>query len=124
MKKISEVNMKNLYLNEINKYRINFRGHLGNEKCGFFIIPYKNNCYKNIISSYNNWEHLSTSIVDVNRTPTWDEMCYFKDFFFNEEECLIQYHPAKKDYVNTHPYVLHMWKPIDEEIKMPPKYMV
>ena len=116
--------MKNLNTEEINKYRIDFFGKTGDEKCGAFVVPYKNKTFRCIISGYNGWEHLSISLIDIERTPKWSEMCYFKDFFFNEDECLVQYHPPKKDYVNIDEYVLHMWRPLDEDIKMPPKYMV
>lgn len=49
-------------------------------------------------------------------------MCYVKDMFFEEDECVVQYYPSKKDYVNIHPYVLHLWKPEknQEQIKTPP----
>lgn len=116
--------MKNLYNEEINKHRIRISKHIGDEGCGAFVVPYNNKIFRCIISGYYGWEHLSISLINVDRTPTWSEMCYFKDFFFNEDECLVQYHPAKKDCVNIHPYVLHMWRPLGENIKMPPKYMV
>lgn len=68
------------------------------------------------------WEHVSVSFA--NRTPTWDEMCKIKDMFWNEDECVVQYHPPKSDYVNVHPYCLHLWKPIGKEIITPPKDFV
>lgn len=68
------------------------------------------------------WDHVSASLS--NRCPTWEEMCIVKDVFFNEDECVVQYHPSKADYVNRHPYCLHLWKPQDQEIPMPPKFMV
>ena len=39
------------------------------------------------------WEHVSVSYK--NRVPTWDEMCKVKDMFWNDEECVVQYHPPK-----------------------------
>lgn len=68
------------------------------------------------------WEHVSVSYP--NRTPTWDEMCRVKDIFWNEEECVVQYHPPKSEYVNFHPYCLHLWRRIGEEYPMPPKNFV
>lgn len=64
------------------------------------------------------WEHVSVSVY--NRTPTWEEMCKVKDLFWDEDEVVMQLHPAKKDYVNFHPFTLHLWKPILDEIPMPP----
>ena len=71
------------------------------------------------------WEHCSVSITDrYERCPDWEQMCFIKDTFWNENECCVQYHPAKKDYVNNHKYCLHIWKPIEQELPMPPSIMV
>lgn len=75
-----------------------------------------------IFSYGGDWEHLSVSTK--RRCPTWEGMCFMKDFFFNDEECVMQLHPAKKDYVNNHKYCLHIWKPIMKEIPTPPKNFV
>src|SRR4030095_5216319 len=50
------------------------------------------------------WEHVSVSID--GRTPNWSEMCAVKDLFWDEEEAVMQLHPAKSQYVNCHPYCL------------------
>ena len=68
------------------------------------------------------WDHVSVSFPI--RCCTWEEMCYIKDVFWHEDECVVQYHPAKEDYVNRHPYCLHLWKPQGQEISKPPKWMV
>lgn len=71
------------------------------------------------------WEHISMD--GKNRTPTWEEMCQLKDMFFDENECCIQYHPPKNDYVNNIPHCLHIWKPIEkysEKLPMPPSLLV
>lgn len=64
------------------------------------------------------WEHVSVSTH--NRTPTWEEMCWVKDQFFGPDEVVVQYHPARVDYVNFHRYTLHMWKPVGVELPKPP----
>ena len=64
------------------------------------------------------WEHVSVSLK--NRIPNWKEMSFVKDLFWDEEDCVIQYHPPKSQYVNNHPYVLHLWRPVDVKIPMPP----
>lgn len=58
------------------------------------------------------FEHVSVHIVEYGqqRTPTWEEMCQVKDIFWDDEECVVQYHPPKSEYVNNHPHVLHLWK--------------
>ena len=68
------------------------------------------------------WEHVSVSTP--NRCLTWEEMCKIKDLFFNEDEAVMQIHPAKKDYVNVHSFCLHLWKPKTKEIPLPPSYLV
>lgn len=75
-----------------------------------------------IFSWGSDWDHVSVSYP--NRCCTWEEMCLLKDIFFYEDECVVQYHPPKKDYVNLHPYVLHLWRPRKEKIPMPPIWMV
>ncbi len=64
------------------------------------------------------WEHVSVSAR--HRCPNWDEMCLVKNLFWDETECVIQYHPPKENYISNHPYTLHLWRPIDQVIPMPP----
>lgn len=75
-----------------------------------------------IFSWGGGWDHISMSFR--NRVPTWDEMCWLKDAFFEDDEVVIQFHPKKKDYINTHPYCLHLWKKQNYEILTPPKLFV
>jgi hypothetical protein len=70
----------------------------------------------------SDWEHVSVSTT--TRTPSWQEMCWVKDLFWGKEEVVMQLHPAKSEYVNHHPYCLHLWKPIDSVIPLPPSHMV
>lgn len=60
----------------------------------------------------------------ARRCPTWEEMCMVKDIFWGEEECVVQFHPPRSEYVNRHPYCLHLWKKIGEEYETPPKEYV
>lgn len=68
------------------------------------------------------WEHVSVSTK--NRTPNWTEMCFVKDLFWAEDECVVQFHPPKSDYINYHPYVLHMWRSIRKTFPMPPLALI
>jgi hypothetical protein len=72
--------------------------------------------------SESGWEHVSVSLY--NRTPNWQEMCFVKDLFWEEDEWVVQYHPSKKAYVNCHPYCLHLWKPINALLPIPPSGLV
>jgi len=75
-----------------------------------------------IASSGMGWEHVSVSRQD--HCPTWDEMCQIKNIFWDEEDCCIQFHPPKSEYVNNHPYCLHIWRPLDGVIPIPPSILV
>lgn len=68
------------------------------------------------------WEHVSVSLED--RCPTWDEMCFVKDLFWTDEEQVVQFHPPRSQYVNHHPFCLHLWKPRGTSFEMPPALAV
>lgn len=55
------------------------------------------------------WEHVSVSRSD-GKVPTWEDMCFAKDLFWDDEEAVVQFHPEKSKYVNYHPGVLHLWR--------------
>lgn len=68
------------------------------------------------------WEHVSVHVFQGKqlRTPTWNEMCSVKEMFWDEEDVVIQFHPAKSEYVNNHPCTLHLWRPIGIQWPTPP----
>ncbi len=68
------------------------------------------------------WEHVSVSLP--NRTPNWVEMCFVKDLFWDEEETVMQLHPPRSKWVNNHQYCLHLWRPTNAEIPLPPEIAV
>ena len=81
--------------------------------------------YASVIwSNGGGWEHVSISPYNRRHTPTWDEMCNLKDMFFKDDEVVVQYHPAKSEYVNNMPNCLHLWRPIIEKMPTPPAIMV
>jgi len=79
-----------------------------------------------IVSDGMGWEHVSVHVLDGKRlhTPTWSEMCHLKDVFWDAEDMVVQYHPRKSQYVNNHPYTLHLWRPTQEVIPNPPSILV
>lgn len=91
---------------------------------GAFRVPLKTNkqTVYVIASDGGGWEHVSVSRND--RCPTWAEMCEVKELFFGPDEWVIQYHPAKSDYVNFHEFCLHLWRPIGVDFPTPPAAMV
>lgn len=72
------------------------------------------------------WEHVSVSVAIGRKTrmPTWDEMCFVKGKFWEEEEAVIQFHPPKSEYVNNHPHCLHLWKYTKGEFPLPDSIFV
>src|SRR5262245_7855102 len=71
-----------------------------------------------IASDGMGWEHVSVSTEF--RPPLWEEMCWVKDLFWGEDECVLQYHPPRTQYVNVHPHCLHLWKPYRTVVPVPP----
>ena len=60
-----------------------------------------------IWSNGGGWDHVSIAPYNRRITPDWNDMCRLKDMFFREDEVVIQYHPAKSEYVNNVPNCLH-----------------
>lgn len=75
-----------------------------------------------VVSDGEDWDHVSVSLQ--KRCPSWDEMCFVKDLFFEPEEAVMQLHPPKSDYVNHHPFCLHLWRPQNKRIPLPPSIFV
>lgn len=75
-----------------------------------------------IASEGEGWEHVSVSTSF--RCPSWEEMCKVKAMFWDAEDCVVQYHPPASEYVNDHPYCLHLWRPTEGALPMPPSWMV
>lgn len=86
---------------------------------GLYFIPVSKTRVAKVIASWGmGWEHVSVSFTD--RCPRWDELCVIKDMFWDDEECVVQYHPPKSRYISVHPYCLHLWRPTEAEIPQPP----
>jgi hypothetical protein len=95
---------------------------------GAFIVPPqkapKRRCLKIIASGGTDeipWEHVSVSIaLNSTSAPTWEEMCFVKDLFWEPEDCTMQLHPPDSRYINHHPGCLHIWRPVNQQIPIPP----
>lgn len=68
------------------------------------------------------WEHVSVSLP--NRCPNWPEMDFIKRLFWDDEETVMQLHPPRSKWISNHPYCLHLWRPIEFEIPLPPEIAV
>jgi len=117
------------------KYRLKNHPVLGSDASfgcnGFFIIPH----YKILDYFFNvqasdglGWQHVSVTLystrINVKRCCTWEEMCFIKSVFWENDETVIQFHPPKSEYVNNHPFCLHLWKAENFEFPLPDSLMV
>jgi hypothetical protein len=124
------------HINEFrNRNHPQFKTEDSDGMTGYFVIPMEPDTWALVISSPGNetitWEHVSARIGYkkyhgklAERVPTWDEMCLLKDIFWGDDEVVMQIHPKMEDYINQHPFVLHLWKPIGVEIPTPPRIAV
>jgi len=77
-----------------------------------------------IASDGEGWEHVSVSI-NRQRCPSWETMCVIKNMFWDSpHDCVFQFHPPESEYVNMHPYCLHLWRPENINIPTPPSWMI
>lgn len=68
-----------------------------------------------IASDGLDWDHVSVSIIPdkgpTKRTPTWSEMCFVKNMFWDKTDPVLQFHPPESQYINNHEFCLHLWRP-------------
>lgn len=77
------------------------------------------------------WEHVSVSVHvkhrgqwrPIEQVPDWPAMCLVKNAFWEPEECVLQFHPPKSQYVDNAP-VLHLWRHVTGNPDLPPMYLV
>lgn len=105
---------------ELEPYRKSPAGYESNtgDRFGWFVW-YKGKTQIRAMSAdglETGWEHVSVTIAYlsgktwVQRDPKWEEMCWVKSQFWNPEECVVEFHPPEKDYVNVSTHCLHLWK--------------
>jgi len=97
----------------------------GRDPVGAFITIAPDKKPIQIISSISDgWEHVSVTYFRKKKTPGWDVMCFVKNLFWEADETVVQFHPPQSEYVNNHAYVLHLWKPTEHTISLPPSILV
>jgi hypothetical protein len=113
--------MKQLPWDHIERFRL--AGVQGDD-CGAFQVPHNptNVNLRIIVSSGMGWEHVSVSLP--NRTPNWREMEFVCRLFWSDDEAVMQLHPPRSDWISNHPHCLHMWRPSDGRVPLPPSWMV
>lgn len=68
------------------------------------------------------WEHVSVSCR--KRCPNWPEMCFVKGLFWRPDEAVVQFHPPESEYVNNHPFCLHLFRDKRRGHQLPPSILV
>lgn len=115
-------------LRDLNQYRDRrwerAMGGEGDDFGGCFRVPVEGAGFDLavIAASDEGWDHLSVSTP--YRCPTWAEMEHVKRLFFNDNEVAFQLHVPAADHISVHPHCLHIWRPHDRDIPLPPKDMV
>lgn len=116
-------------LTKLNKWRDfkdekkHFPNGCDHSKIGFFEMRLKTGRKAYITAViYDGWEHVSVATLDT--CPTWEEMCQVKEYFWDPEEVVVQFHPRKSEYVNVATTCLHLWKKINEDFETPPAKLV
>jgi hypothetical protein len=89
---------------------------------GWFLVPYQGVTLKVIVSEGLGWDHVSVSTR--SRCPTWEELEHIRRLFFRDDETVMQLHVPAAVHVNVHPFTLHLWRPQDQTIPVPPIEMV
>ena len=121
--------MKDIFTPEFDKHAIDHPlvGRPKEGDGGFYKIPLKNHKGKTTwmfvqASIGGGWDHVSISIG--HRCPNWFEMQFIKNMFFEDSDIVMQLHVPESDHINLHHYCLHLWKPQNDKIPLPPIYMV
>lgn len=117
-------------LSHLNEFRyvdqeLRFSGITGHPNFGIFIIPsvQDRRPVKVIFSrGFYGWDHVSIS--KQKHPPSWKEMCWIKGLFFDDEEVVIQLHPAKSEWISNHDNCLHLWRPVVAVVPLPPPELV
>jgi hypothetical protein len=91
---------------------------------GLFRFPLDGHIVRCVASDSEGWKHVSVSLERENKCPTWKIMCCVKDLFWGPDDVVVQFHPKKKDYVNWHPYCLHLWQCLNKEFPTPDPILV
>lgn len=99
MKTNSEIRKAGLNIREMDAFGGMATAEVGGQKCS--IVWGRDEGGK---------EHVSMSGRD--HTPTWDDMCWLKDTFWNDNEECYQLHPKKSEYINLAKKCLHIWRDI------------
>jgi hypothetical protein len=86
---------------------------------GHFLVPLDGELWNVRISDGGGFRHLSVSNAQRKTLPTWNVLCRLKDAFWADEDWVVQYFPAKSEYINDCKWALHLWQPLEEKLPTP-----
>lgn len=112
------------YLNKCRAGQGQFRTTPADGFNGYFCLILNSMRVKAIASDGMGWQHVSVSLNDSTQPPSWSIMCQIKDLFWDDGDWVVQFHPAKSEYVNQHPGCLHLWRCTTQEFLKPDSLMV
>lgn len=75
-----------------------------------------------VASNADGWDHVSVS--HRKRIPNWLEMQHVHRIFFLPHEVAMQLHVPEVDHIDINPRTLHLWRPHEGAIPLPPKEFV
>jgi hypothetical protein len=75
-----------------------------------------------VATDVGGWDHVS--VHAKGRCPSWKEMQWVRELFFQDDEWAVQYSPAKSEHINKHEYTLHWFRPQQEKLPLPPREFV
>lgn len=114
----------------LNQHRLKSGPYASTPEDGFngafgFNLPGEARFIVCVCSDGMGWQHVSVSFgAGTTKTPSWEIMCQIKDLFWEPEDVVVQYHPARSQYVNCHPGCLHLWRPTSQPLPVPSPMMV
>jgi hypothetical protein len=91
---------------------------------GAFLVPVDGEMWQVLLGDGMGWKHLSVTNAQKKQVPPWNVMCRLRDYFFDDDAWVVQFHPPRDAYINDHPFVLHLWQSIDAEMPTPLAVMV
>jgi len=117
-------------LHTLDRYRVTgeatraIYGWDGDDRSGAFMVP---SCIDRqplcvIAANDEGWDHISVS--RKTRVPNWYELEQIKRLFFEDNEVAVQFHLPPSQHISVHPNVLHLWRPHDVELPLPPGIFV
>lgn len=94
----------------------------GDAENGFFRMNILGREFYICASTDGVWEHLSISPCKGKKVANYEELCYIKRKFFNEDEVAVHYFVDGENKVNICDSCLHLWR--NKSMPLPPKEYV